>query len=116
MSIEYHGWIVLATSQGDWSDDDFANGYERVAQAVERLCSDQGHEPLLPDCSVLPRVLYLKGSQVEEFDLVFQAIEEVGAVFDRAYGELTVLMEDGPDSRWSSSAVSRYFLVDGELR
>jgi hypothetical protein len=93
MSIEYHGWVVLATSQDNWGDDDFENGYEGVVQAVERLRSDEGHEPLLPDCDVLPRVLYLKGSQVESLDLVFQAIEEVGALFDRAYGELTVLKE-----------------------
>jgi len=115
MSIEYHGWVVLATSQDDWSDDDFENGYEGVAEVIERLCPDEGHEPLLPDCDVLPRVLYLKGSQVESLDLVFRAMEEVGALFDRAYGELTVLKEGDLDSCWDSSVVRRCFLVDGKL-
>ena len=61
MSIEYHGWIVLATSQEDWSDGDFEKVYNRVTEVVKRLCADMGHEASLPDSDVMPRVLYLKG-------------------------------------------------------
>jgi len=115
MGIEYHGWIALATSQDDWDDGDFENGYEAVMQALEHLYLAQGHEPLLPDCAVLPRVLYLKGSEVESLDLVFRVIEEVGAIFGRAYGELTVLEEGEPDGCRGPSVASRYSLVDGRL-
>ena len=115
MSIEYHGWVVLATSQDDWTDDDFESGYDQVGQAAASLPRDAGHEAVLPGCEVLPRVLYLKGSQVDSLDPVLRAMEQVGALFDRAYGELTVFDEDGLSSRWDSSAVTRHFLTDGKL-
>ncbi len=115
MSIDYHGWIVLATSHDDWSDGDFENSCERVAQAIAALSPDAGHEPVLPGAELLPRVLYLKGSQVESIDIVLRVIEQVGALFDRAYGELAVFEEDGLCGWWDSSAVTRYLVVDGRL-
>jgi hypothetical protein len=115
MSIEYHGWIALATSHGDWSDDDFENGVEQVARAIAYLRPNAGHEPILPDCNVLPRVLYLKGNEVESLDAVLRAIEQVGAVFDGAYGELAVFEETSPSSRRDSSVVTRYSVADGRL-
>ncbi len=112
MSIEYHGWVALATSQADWSDGELESGYQRVAQVIERLCPDDGHEAFLPVCHVLPRVLYLKVSCVESLGLVFRTIEEVVAVFDGAYGELVAGDSEG---RWDSSVVTRYRLADGKL-
>jgi hypothetical protein len=115
MSIEYHGWVVLATSQDDWSDDAFESGYGQVAQAAASLPRDAGHEAVLPDCEVLPRVLYLKGNQVGSLDPVLRAMQQVGGLFDRAYGELAIFEEDRLSSRWDSSVVTRYFLTDGKL-
>jgi hypothetical protein len=35
MSIEYHGWIVLAKSSDDWDDGDFAEGFDQ-SQGMRR--------------------------------------------------------------------------------
>jgi hypothetical protein len=115
MSIEYHGWVVLATSQGDWSDGDFDGGYGQVSKAIASLSHDAGHEPALPDCDVLPKVLYLKGFGVESLDPVFRVIEEVGSLFDRSYGEIAVWEEGCPSNRGGSPFVTRYFLTNGKL-
>lgn len=115
MSIEYHGWVVLATSQEDWSDDDFESGYDQAAQAAASLPRDAGHEAVLPGCEVWPKVLYLKGSQVDSLDPALRAMEQVGVLFDRAYGELTAFDEDGLTSRWDCLALTRYCLIDGRL-
>jgi hypothetical protein len=115
MSFEYHGWIALASSQKDWSDGDFERAFAGVAQVLDSLRPDKGHEALLPDCAVLPRVLYLKGSQVESLEHVFKVIEEVCALFDGAYGELAVLGEvDRPAAR-EPSQVTRHIIANGAL-
>lgn len=115
MSIEYHGWIVLATSQDDWDDGDFENAFCRVEGMLERLCPEEGHEALLADCAILPKVVYLKGVEVDSIDVVTNTLAEIGLVFDRAYGELAVLEETDRDECWSPSHIIRYLLVDGEL-
>jgi hypothetical protein len=115
MSIEYHGWIALATSRQDWSDGDFEDGFQQVAKALVQLRPDEGHEPLMEDCELLPRIVYLKGMGAKSLDLVFRVIETVGCTFDRAYGELSA-MEHDLRAPWNSSLVSRYLVINGALR
>jgi hypothetical protein len=115
MRFEYHGWVALAASQEDWSDSDFEDAFQQVAKVLTQLRPDEGHEPLLADCDLLPRMLYLKGVEVKSLDVVFQVIETVGRLFDRAYGELSVI-EGELSARWDSSTVVHYFLIRGTLK
>ncbi len=55
MGMEYHGWVVLATSSSNWDDGDFEGAFDHIRQLLARLPVDEGHSGLLPDGSVLPR-------------------------------------------------------------
>jgi hypothetical protein len=115
MSFEYHAWIVLATSQINWSDEDFETGYEQVIKAIESLPLIDGHEPILPQSEVLPRILYLKGIHVKSLEPVFQTLRTVAAVFSRAYGEIVIFEENDSCSYPVFSSAKRYYLAGETL-
>lgn len=93
MMIEYHGWIALATSQTDWSDGDFDAAFNKVEQVIETLNPENGHDPIFPEATVLPRVVYLKGVGVESEREIISAARDIAALFDRAHGEIVMFDE-----------------------
>ena len=115
MHIEYHGWIALATSHDDWCNGDLADAFGRVEEALEQLRPEDGQEARMPDCDLLPKVVYLKGSEAESLDAVLRVLQETCTIFDRAYGELTVFRVEDPNDRWAFSRVTRYPVVDGRI-
>lgn len=109
MSVEYHGWVVLATSQDDWSDTDFEQSDRRVSDLLRDLSPENGHDPEMPESQILPQMVHLKGSGAESVVPVHQVLEQIGQIFDKAYGELVVFDDQGDQNRWwDFSAVNRY--------
>ena len=116
MGVEYHGWVALATSQDDWNDGDFEEGFHRVRELLRDLVVENGHEPLMPDGTLLPQMIYLKGSQAGSLAPVLHILQEITAVFDKSYGELAVFDDSGGQSHCFDSAIAtRYRLVGGNV-
>lgn len=116
MAIEYHGWIVLATSQEAWCDGDFDEAVRQVGEVLEPLNQELGHDPLMPDAVRLPQMVYLKGCEADSLASVLNAAREIGSIFDRAYGEI-LAFDDRGDQRscWDFSLATRYRLAEGKL-
>jgi hypothetical protein len=116
MSIDYHGWIVLATSKDDWCDNDFDESFRRVSEAIQTLNVEDGHDPVMPKWKLLPQMVYCKGSEVDSITPVLRVVQEIGLIFDRAYGELLVFDDLGDQNhRWDFSLATRYRLTDGKV-
>lgn len=115
MSIEYHGWVALATSCQDWSDGDFEESFARVRDAIQALAPEQGHDPVMPRSELLPQMLYFSGYEADSIAPVLDVIREIAAVFDRAYGELVACNQPASSVGWDFSFVTRYRLVGGQL-
>ncbi len=115
MSVEYHGWIALATSREDWDDGDLAEAYERVRRVLPLLNPEEGHWAIMTDAAVLPRMVYLNGFDVDSLDAPKKLVKEIAAVFDRAYGEVGALEMPSLSAPWTPSSVDRYAVVDGKL-
>lgn len=114
MGIEYHGWVALATSHDDWCNADFAEGFRRVRESLQRLVAENGHDPVMPDWRALPQMVYAKGNEAESAAPVLHVIQEVGAVFDKAYGELVVFDDKGDqNAHFDLALADRYRLIDG---
>jgi hypothetical protein len=116
MAIEYHGWIVLATSQDTWCDGDFEEAVRRVGTALKPLSPELGHDSVMPDAVVLPQMVYLKGSEADSLAPVLSVAREIGSIFDRAYGEILAFDDRGDQQRrWDFSHATRYRLAEGKL-
>ena len=115
MTIEYHGWVALATSQENWSDGDFEEACQQVSKVIRSLCPEQGHDPSMPDCQNVPQMVYLKGIAVESKAPVIRVLEQIGAVFDRAYGEIVIFKGNGDHQYPDWSRITRYRLDSGKV-
>jgi len=93
MTIEYHGWVALATSQTEWSDSDFEDAFRQVESLIRTLPAENGHDPIMPEGTLLPRVVYFKGIGVESVTPVVRVVEMIAKVLDQSYGEITVFEE-----------------------
>ena len=116
MGVEYHGWVALATSQAEWSDVDFDHAVREVGSLVENLSRERGHDPAMPDSDTLPRVVYLNGGDTQSALPAVRLLERIGGVFDKAYGEVVILADEGAQNEhWRFAEALRYRLVDGTL-
>ncbi len=113
-SIEYHGWIVLATSSSSWDDGDFEQAFDQVRQLLAGLPEEEGHSALFPDDSVLPWTVYLKGYDVESVDVPVGIMTSIAKILDGSYGELTTGDADGA-WRCDSAHIRRYVLSNGRV-
>jgi hypothetical protein len=112
MTMEYHGWVVLATSQDEWSDGDFEEAVRQVEQVIRTLRPEDGHDPAMPEGELLPRVVYLKGIGVASENTALQVLRKIGEVMDRSYGEIVVF----DDERGTPlNGGRRFYLEDGRL-
>lgn len=116
MSIEYHGWIVLATSHENWDDGDLDQAYSQVGQLLARADPEEGHWALLTDARMLPRMVYLNCIDADSISIPADIIKGIAVVFDRAYGELVVFSGPSLDVWWTHSSVERYILAEGNLK
>ena len=114
MSHEYHGWMVLAASQEDWSSKEFDDAFRRVRDLVEELNLEMGHDASMPAPNTFPQMVYFKGSDTEAIQPVFQTVHEIIRIFAKTYGEV-VFFDDRDDRNrwWDFSAVIRYRVEDG---
>lgn len=115
MSIEYHGWVALATSHKDWSDGDFEEGFQRVRDAIKALATEEGHDPIMPNSDLIPQIVHFNGYHAVSLAPVMHAVQEIGAIFDKAYSELVVFDHADPIVGWDFALVTRHRLVDGQL-
>jgi hypothetical protein len=116
MSMEIHGWIALASSANEWGDDDFADAFERVAQLVADLPAEDGYVGVLGDADSFPRMVYVKGIDVDGIDTARRLIQQISTVFDRSYGELAVADCASLEASWSVSNIRRYCIASGVVR
>jgi len=111
--MEYHGWIVLASSQDDWDDGDFERAFRQTGQLLNDLSAKEGHRAQITDGAIFPRMVHLGGYDVRSIDLPIRIIKSIAKVFDKAYGELA--SSDGTADAWNASHVKRQLLTNGEL-
>ena len=116
MSTEYHGWVALATSHDNWADSDFEEADRRVIASLRQLEAEDGHEAVLPDGMLLPRVVYFKGRDVKSLDSMLRVLQEIATAFDRAYGEVAAFDNNGDqDAHFDLALATRYRLFEGKV-
>ncbi|HOI54377.1 MAG TPA: hypothetical protein PLP01_03940 [Phycisphaerae bacterium] len=115
MSIEYHGWIALATSRDDWDDGDLQEAYSKVEQLLSQVNPEEGHWAVLTDSRMLPRMVYLNCTDTDSVTVPAALMKDIAAVFDKAYGELAALSVPTVDVRWSPARVEHYVLAEGKF-
>jgi hypothetical protein len=113
MSIEYHGWIVLATSREDWDDGDFADAFDRVRRLLAAMSEESGQCGNMTE-QTLPMTVYLSGYGIESSDDAVRLLKSVSQIFDRSCGELAVY--DLASGSWCPSRATRIVLSDGQVR
>jgi hypothetical protein len=109
--IEYHGWIVLASSRRDRADDDFERGFAQVDEYIKAFGEEAGHAMSITEAGGFMHTLSLQGYTEDTPARLHQLMEFVGGVFDGAYGELLIQQGEGFDWR----EVRRYRLSEGRV-
>ena len=83
---------------------------------VASLPAEDGYAGLLSDARGFPRMVYLRGTDVETSDVVVRLIQQIVAVFDSSYGEVIVADRALLDKGWDPRNVRRYYVASGEVR
>jgi hypothetical protein len=109
--IEYHGWIVLASSHDEWADDDWGRALANVAERVSEFATENGHAVTVTEPTNSMQTLSLHGLTDEPPDRVLQLVEFIVSVLDSSYGEMII----APAVRFDWSAARRYRLSNGKL-
>lgn len=112
MRLEYHAWVVLATSASDWDDGEWDRACEKVNQLLARLRLEDGHRVQMSEASQCPTTVYLSGFDVGSVDLVKEVLPDIAIICNASYGELVVYGWPGPQSLPSSE---RYIFTHGKI-
>jgi len=117
LSLEYYGWIALASSHHNWTDSDFADGFARVERLIAQFPANNRHDLFLTDAdSLLPRTLWLKGFDINDIAPVFQLASDAANIFDAAYGQIQVFNDQGdPSRKWDHNDIKTYALINQQL-
>jgi len=113
MSLEYHAWIVLATSDADWGDGDFKQAFDRVERLLAGLSPKEGHSAIMSGNEIYPRIVYLSACDVQSIGQPIEVMKAIAQVFDKAYGELVA--GDVTEGDWIPSRTDRYVLTNRGL-
>ncbi len=113
MSLEYHAWVVLATSDADWGDGDFKLAFDRVEKLLAGLSPQKGHIAIISGNEIYPRIVYLSACDVQSIEQPIEVMKRIAQVFDNAYGELVA--GDVTEGDWIPSRADRYVLTKGHL-
>ena len=108
--LQYHGWIVLATSADDWDDGMWEEAIDKVRQLLVQLSPEKGHSGLVPPSDMGWQLVYLDGLTVDSIAPPLEVMTKIVKVCDASFGELVVL--HGPDA---PSVIERYRLADKKL-
>jgi hypothetical protein len=113
MSLEYHAWIVLATSDADWGDGDFKQAFDLVEKLLAGLSPEEGHSAIISGNEIYPRIVYLSACDVPSIEHPVEVMKRIAQVFDKAYGELVA--GDVTEGDWIPSRTDRYVLTNRQL-
>jgi hypothetical protein len=109
--IEYHGWIVLASSRDDWADDEFRRAFSEIDQYIKDFGLEGGHSMGVAEAAGYMHTLFFHGLTLDAPERLYQLMEFVSGVFDAAYGEL--VLAQGRRFDWTTAR--RYRLSEGRV-
>lgn len=109
--IEYHGWIVLASSRDDWADDDFQRAFSEIDEYIKDFGLEGGHSMGVAEAGGYMHTLSFHGLTLDAPERLHQLMEFVSRVFDAAYGELMIAQ----GGRFDWPTARRYRLSEGRV-
>jgi len=112
VSLEYHAWVVLATSVADRDDGEWDRAGDKVNQLLTRLRPEDGHRVQMSEASLCPTTVCISGFDVGSTELVKEVLLKMPAICDASYGELVVFSWPGPGRLPDAE---RFVLTNGKL-
>ncbi len=109
--IEYHGWIVLASSRDKWTDDDWDRAWSMIDEHIKTFEAEDGHAVAVTEPTNSMRTLSFHGLTKDAPDRLHQLMEFVAGILDSSYGELLI----SPSERFDWRTARRYRLSERRL-
>ena len=91
---EYHGWIVLCSSDPDWSDDEWHSVHGRLAGELLLLLPEDGHSVGFVEPANAMKTIFLHGYIESGIEAVTQLFLTAVDAAPDSYGELLVLNDE----------------------
>jgi hypothetical protein len=110
--IEYHGWIVLASSRNEWADDDWDHAWSAIDDQIKGFGPEDGHAVTVTEPTNAMRTLSFHGLTEDAPERLLRLMEFVAGVLDASYGELIITPGAGFDWR----TARRYRLSGGRVK
>ncbi len=93
--VEYHGWLVLFSSDSSWTDDEWGNVREVVTQMAKDLTEESGHSTHVGWPAGGGCVVSLNG-WTAEIEPVMERLASIFRIAPDSYGELALFEAEEP--------------------